>query len=98
MLKDDKKVQILKLRYVDDLTMDAIGKMFNISGAAVRQMLVYCNWLIKRNANIRRLAVEIGIWDKDKLFSDDRVSSGVKRGAMTTWIRKSLGMPGEWVG
>ncbi len=41
VLKDDKKVQIIKLRYVDDLTMDAIGKRFNISKLAVRQMIVF---------------------------------------------------------
>ncbi|SHO46775.1 sigma-70 family RNA polymerase sigma factor [Anaerocolumna xylanovorans] len=73
VLKDDKKVQIIKLRYIDNLTLESIGKQFNISSAAIRQMLVHCDRLIKRNVGIRRLAIEIGLWDADKPFSADRV-------------------------
>ena len=31
VLKDDKKVQMIKLRYIDDLAFESIAKQFNIS-------------------------------------------------------------------
>lgn len=90
VLKDDKKVQILKLRYVDDLTMDAIGKMFNISKSAVRQMIEYCSRLIRRNASMRRLAIETGLWDADKPFSADRVKFWCEKGCYGHLDKKEL--------
>ena len=73
VLKDDKKVHIIKLRYIYNLALERIAEQFNISRAAVNQMLIHCNRLIKRNAGIRRLAIETGLWDADKPFSADRV-------------------------
>ncbi len=73
VLKDDKKVQIIKLRYIDNLALERIAEQFNISRAAVDQSIKYSIRLIKRNAGIRRLAIETGLWDADKPFSADRV-------------------------
>ncbi len=80
VLKDDKKVQMIKLRYVDNLAFESIGKQFKISRSAVRQMLARCNRLIKRNAGIRRLAIETGLWDADKPFSADMVQYWCEKG------------------
>lgn len=85
VLKDDKKVQIIKLRYVDNLTMEAIGKKFNISKSAVRQMIVYCSRLIRRNTAIRRLSIELGFWELDKPFNIERVKERVEQGR-TNWL------------
>ena len=52
VLKDDKKVHIIKLRYIYNLALERIAEQFNISRAAVNQMLIHCNRLIKRNAGI----------------------------------------------
>jgi hypothetical protein len=73
VLKDDRKVQIIKLRYIDNLALERIAEQFNISRAAVDQSIKYSIRLIKRNAGIRRLAIETGLWDADKPFSADRV-------------------------
>lgn len=80
VLKDDKKVQIVKLRYIDNLSLESIAKRFNISREAVKQMLVRCDRLIKRNAGIRRLAIETGLWDADKPFSAERVKFWCEHG------------------
>jgi RNA polymerase primary sigma factor len=73
VLKDDKKAQIIKLRYIDNKSLESIAKQLNISREAVNQMLARCNRLIRRNAGIRRLAIETGLWDADKPFSAERV-------------------------
>ena len=80
VLKDDKKVQIIKLRFIDNLALERIAEQFNISRAAVNQMLIHCNRLVKRNAGIRRLAIETGLWDADKPFSADRVKYRCEKG------------------
>ena len=90
VLKDDKKVQMIKLRYIDNLAFESIAKQFNISRSAVRQMLVHCNRLIKRNAGIRRLAIETGLWDADKPFSADRVKRWCEWGRYDHLDKKEL--------
>ncbi len=90
VLKDDKKVQMIKLRYVDNLAFESIGKQFNISRSAIREMLVHCNRLIKRNAGIRRLAIETGLWDADKPFSADMVKRWCESGRYNCMDRREL--------
>lgn len=75
VLDDDRKVQIIKLRYIDKLALENIAKRFSISRSAVEQMIIRCNRLIKRNADIRRLAIETGLWDANKPFSAERVKA-----------------------
>ncbi len=90
VLKDDKKVQIIKLRYIDNLVLERIAEQFNISRAAVDQSIKYSIRLIKRNAGIRRLAIETGLWDADKPFSADRVKYRCERGMYNCLDKKEL--------
>lgn len=80
VLKDDKKVQIIKFRYIDNLTLERIAERFNISRAAVNQMIIHCNRLVKRNAGIRRLTLKQAPWDADKPFSAARVKYWCEKG------------------
>lgn len=90
ILKDDRKVQILRLRYLENVPLREIGKRFNISCSAVDQMVRYSLMLIKRNAEVRRIAVELGIWDGSKPFSSDRIKFWCKNGNYTALDEKEL--------
>lgn len=80
ILKDEKKMQLLKLKFIENMNMEEIGKRYNISRAAVKQTIEYSLTLIKRNAQIRRLAVQTGIWNADKPFTEERIKRLCKWG------------------
>ncbi len=90
ILMDEKKMQLLRLKFIDNMNMEEIGKRYNISRTAVKQALEYCLKLIKRNAQIRRLAVQTGIWDENKPFTEERIKRLCKWGHYEGLDKKEL--------
>jgi len=80
ILMDEKKMQLLKMKYIDNMNMEDIGKYYNISRTAVKQSIDYSLKLIKRNAQIRRLAVQTGLWDENKPFTEEKIKRLCKWG------------------
>jgi hypothetical protein len=60
--------------------MEDIGKYYNISRTAVKQSIDYSLNLIKRNAQIRQLAVQTGLWDENKPFTEEKIKRLCKWG------------------
>lgn len=90
VLKDDRKVQILKLRYIENISYREIGDLLNISSSAVNELIRHSLMLIKRNAKVRRLAVEVGIWDGNKPFSAERVKFWCRNGRYSAMDKREL--------
>lgn len=90
ILMDEKKMQLLRLKFIDNMNMEEIGKRYNISRTAVKQAQEYCLKLIKRNAQIRRLAVQTGIWDENKPFTEERIKRLCKWGHYEGLDKKEL--------
>jgi RNA polymerase sigma factor (sigma-70 family) len=90
VLNDDKKVQILKYRYIDNLTLEEIASKYKVTGPAIDEMIKRSLRLIKRNARIRQLAIEIGFWDADKPFSAELVKRWCESGRYSCLDKKEL--------
>lgn len=73
VLKSNTMIRILHFRFIDKLTLDAIGERMNVTGQAVRQSEKAAFMHLRRNRMIRHLVTEMGIWDADKPFSANRV-------------------------
>lgn len=90
VLKDDRKVQILRLRYEKELPLREIGRCFHVTGPAVDCLIRNSLRLIKRNASVRRLAIETGLWKGGKPFSIDRVRIWCRSGRYQHLDKKEL--------
>ena len=73
VLKDEKKLQIFQMRFINNMTMEQIGEQLHIHRTAIDQALRYGLMLIKRNPRARDLAEELGIWYRDIPIDAHRV-------------------------
>ncbi len=82
VLKDKKKIQIFRMRYVNNMTMEQICEQLQISGAAIDQALRYGLNLIRRNPRARDLGEELGIYSRDIPMDANRVKRWAEAGKL----------------
>lgn len=90
ILKDERKVQILRLKFEQNLSLRDIGKVYHVTGPAIDCLIRNSLKLIKRNARIRRLAIELNLWDADKPFSANRVKLWCDCGRYSSLDKKEM--------
>jgi len=73
VLRDDKKVQIMKWKYIDNITLEEIGDKLKVSKADIGQLIRQSINRIRCNAKTRRLGVKLGLWKSDKPMNIDMI-------------------------
>jgi RNA polymerase primary sigma factor len=86
VLKDRKKIQIFRMRYINNMTLEQIGEKLHVSRAAIDQSVQYGIKMLRRNSWTRNLGVELGIWSREIPLDAKRV----KRWAMDEKLRSFL--------
>ena len=90
VLKDKKKLQIFRMRFIDNMTMEQIGDHFNINKTAIDQALRYGLNLIRRNPRARDLGEEIGIYSRDIPMDANRVKRWAEAGKLQYLDKRDL--------
>jgi RNA polymerase primary sigma factor len=89
-LKDNKKLQIFRMRFVDNMTMEQIGDHFHINKTAIDQALRYGLNLIRRNPRARDLGEELGIYSRDIPMDTNRVKRWAEAGKLQYLDKREL--------
>lgn len=90
ILKDERKVQILRLKFEQNLSLRDIGRVYHVTGPAIDCLIRNSLRLIKRNAKVRRIAIEMGLWDNGKPFSANMIRRRCKHGSYQYLDKKEL--------
>ncbi|MDF2804075.1 MAG: hypothetical protein K0S61_3978 [Anaerocolumna sp.] len=90
VLRDDKKVQILKYRYIDNLTQEEIARIYKVSDNNIRQFLVQSLRRLRSNSKTKRLGIELGFWDTDRPMNIDNVKEWANKGYINWLNEKEL--------
>jgi DNA-binding transcriptional ArsR family regulator len=90
VLKDDRKVRIMKMRFIDGFTLEKIAEKFKVSRTAIDQTVKQCFKMIRRNSRTRRLIVDMGLWDEDKPINIRVVKAWVESGRISALDKKEL--------
>ncbi len=89
-LKDNKKLQIFRMRYDHNMTMEQIGERLQVSRAAIDQTLRYGLNLIRRNPRVRDLGEELGIYSRDIPLNPERVKWQAMNGRVQYLDKREL--------
>lgn len=73
VLKDEKKIRIFRLRFIDCLTLEQIGEQLHVSRAAIDQSIQYGIKMLRHNSRTKRLGEELGIWSREIPLDAKRV-------------------------
>jgi RNA polymerase primary sigma factor len=90
VLKDDKKVQILKYRYIDNLTLEEIAIKFKVSKANIDQFIRLSLSRLRTNSKTKRLGAELGFWESKKTVDIDRLRKWAERGYTKFLIEEEI--------
>ena len=90
VLKDNKKLQIFRMRFIDNMTMEQIGDHFHINKTAIDQALRYGLNLIRRNPRARDLGEELGIYSRDIPIEAHRVKRWAEAGKLQYLDKREL--------
>jgi RNA polymerase primary sigma factor len=90
VLMDKKKLQIFRMRFIDNMTMEQIGDRFHINKTAIDQALRYGLNLIRRNPRARDLGEELGIYSRDIPVNADRVKRWAEAGKLQYLDKREL--------
>jgi RNA polymerase sigma factor (sigma-70 family) len=63
VIKDDRKYEVIKLRFQSDLSLEAIGDRYNITRENVRQIISKGLRAIRCNSRTKRIGKELGLLD-----------------------------------
>lgn len=86
VLKDQKKIRIFRMRYVNNMSLEQIGEQLHVSKAAIDQTINQGIKMLRRNSRTRNLGEELGIWSRGIPLDAKRV----KRWAMDERLRSYL--------
>lgn len=90
VLKDDKKAQLLKWRYIDSLTLEEIANRYKVSRANIHQLEVQSLRKLRSNSKTKRIGIELGLWEKDSRISASKIKEWVSRGHINWLSEKDL--------
>lgn len=90
VLKHDKMNEVLRYRFVDKLTLEAIGEKLNITRERVRQYESLALRRLRNNSRTRRLVIELGMWYEYVPFNVDRVKTWCKYGRYSALDKKEM--------
>ena len=89
VLKDEKKIRIFRLRFVDCLTLEQIGEQFHVSRAAIEQTLKYGIRMLQHNSRTKKLGEELGIWSRDIPIDASRVKRWVRDEKLRQYLKEN---------
>lgn len=90
VLQDEKKLQIFRMRYIDNMTLEQIGEQLHVSRTAIEQALKYGLRIIRRNPRARDLGEELGLWYRDIPIDAHRVKRWAREGKLQYLNKKEL--------
>jgi len=90
VLKDKKKIQIFKWRYINELTLEQTGEKANVSRSAIDQTIKYGIKMLRRNSRTRNLGKELGLWDPEIPFNASRVKMWAASGNIKFLDKREL--------
>lgn len=73
VLKDEKKLQIIKWRFIDEITIREIGTRVNLSTSAIERHIIHSLRKIRCNSKTKRFGAVFELWKVDKPANVERV-------------------------
>jgi len=90
VLKDKKKIQIFKWRFINELTLEQTGEKAKVSRSAIDQTIKYGIKMLRRNSRTRNLGKELGLWDPEIPFNASRVKMWAASGNIKFLDKREL--------
>lgn len=90
ILKNDRMTDVLCYRYINKLTLEAIGNKLGVTRARVREIEVLALSRLRRNTKMRKLVLDLGLWEEGKPFSIDRIKIWCRAGRYQCLDKKEL--------
>ena len=90
VLQDEKKLQIFRMRYVNNMTLEQIGEQLQVSRTAIDQAIKYGLKIIRRNPRARDLGEELGLWYREKPIDAHRVKRWAMEGKLQYLDKREL--------
>lgn len=87
VLKDPKKIQIFRLRYIDNLTLEQIGDKFHLCRQAINETLKYGIKMLRHNSRTKNLGEELGLWSREIPLDAMRVKRWAEDKRMVDLLR-----------
>lgn len=87
VLKDKKKIQIFRMRYINNMTMEQIGEQLNVSRSAIDQAIQYGIKMLRRNSRTKNLGEELGIWSREIPLDAKRVKRWARDEKLRNWLK-----------
>lgn len=87
VLKDQKKIQIFRMRYINNMTLEQIGEHFHVSRSAIDQTIQYGIKMLRRNSRTKNLGEELGIWSRDIPMDAKRVKRWARDEKLRSWLK-----------
>lgn len=69
ILKNDRMTDVLYYRYINRLTLEEIGNKLGVTRARVREIEALALSRLRRNTKMRKLVLDLGLWEEGKPFS-----------------------------
>lgn len=87
VLKDEKKIRIFRLRFIDCLTLEQIGEQLQVSKAAIDQAIQYGIKMLRRNSRTKNLGEELGIWSREIPLDAKRVKRWARDEKLRSYLK-----------
>ncbi len=89
-LNNDRMTDILCYRYINGLTLEAIGNRLGITRERVRQSESFTLSRLRRSSKMRKLVLDLNLWDEGKPFSINRIKLWCEHGRYQALDNKEL--------
>ncbi len=90
VLKDEKKIRIFRLRFVENLTLNQIGDVMHVHWAAIDHTIRSGTRMLRSNSRTRNLGEDLGIWSREISIDASRVKRLSKEGNIEYLSKREL--------
>lgn len=90
VLKDGKKIQIMKYRYIDNLSLEEIAIKYKVTKPNIDQFIRQSLRRLRCNSKTKRLGAEMGFWESKKTVDIDRLREWAERGYTKFLIEEEI--------
>ncbi len=87
VLKDEKKIRIFRMRYINNITLEQIGEQLHVSKSAIDQTIQYGIKMLRRNSRTKNFGEELGIKSREIPLDAKRVKRWARDERLGSWLK-----------
>lgn len=87
VLKDEKRIRIFRLRFINNLSLEQIGDKFHVCKQAINESIKYGIKILRYNSRTKNLGEELGLWSREIPLDASRVKRWAEDEHMADLLR-----------